>query len=271
MARKNLNSKRVFLDPLDLLNDLNTLATETNSCQQGLSYKLKESDCKHWIKVLRASVGQQLEVTCSKSANIFKAFITKIEKDTVYVKLDQQISSEFVCESLPQQHLFIGLPKSKSLELLIEKAVELSVSSINIWEARHSVAKLKENKELRLLKIIESAAKQSKQPRLAELRILSSLIDLENRIKELSSNHDCQGFICSLSEETQKIQSLELNPNTSQLIAIGPEGDFSEIEQNVFQKYKFQAIRLCSSVLRTETAAITALAMLQARTNSLIA
>lgn len=276
MARKNLNQKRVFLDPLDQVFEpdfnLKLIATDTNSekilaCREGNTYRLKPSDAIHWIRVLRANTGQQLEVTCSKSAKTFKAFIAKITKDKAYVTLLEQLNIDSNAEITPQQHLFIGLPKSKSLELLIEKAVELSVTSINIWEASHSVAKLKENKEMRLSKIIESAAKQSKQNKLADLKILDSLSDLENRIKELLAAEGSVGFICSLATNSQKIQTLELKLSTPQLIAIGPEGDFSKEEEELFLKYNFQAIHLCSSVLRTETAVITALAMLQARTS----
>lgn len=154
--------------------------------------------------------------------------------------------------------LLASLIKKDKLEWLIQKAVELEVSEIWVYESEHSVAKLKNNdfKTERWEKIIMEAYEQSLGFYLPSLKIIKNLKEL---IRILSEN-PMQRFV-TRPEAEQTLSDYKLEERV--LIAVGPEGDFSENELNCFDESGFQKIKLSNLILKSETAAICAMAQLQ--------
>ena len=143
--------------------------------------------------------------------------------------------------------------KSDKNELAVEKCTELGVSQFIFFEAKHSIAQLSDNKIKRLNRAAESAAEQSKQNQIPKISYINQNLYQELN-KQLENHNSASRLICSLESKPQNISELQLE--SSVIIAVGPEGDFSKDEYRFFQSQNFQAISLGNSTLRSETAAI---------------
>ena len=174
------------------------------------------------------------------------------------------IEENFQDTELPVKiYLFQGLPKSDKLELIIQKATELGVHKIIPVEMNRCVVKLdgkkKASKTARWQAIAESAAKQSKRTLVPEVEQPLSYGEALKKASELDLllvPYDSKRGM----QDTADALSL-IKKGSSVGILIGPEGGFenSEVEKAFASGGK--VISLGSRILRTETAAITAVGM----------
>ncbi len=160
-----------------------------------------------------------------------------------------------------------ALPKGKNFDLIIRKATELGVAEILPLVTDHSEVRLdehrKESKHDKWETVAIEAAKQSgnaRLPRIAPIQTFAAFL-------ESTANSDLK-IIASLQPETQNLrQILETRFAKSgvpreAICLIGPEGDFSETETAAALQSGFAPISLGPTVLRCETAAISALSIL---------
>lgn len=218
------------------------------------------ADYNHIKNVLRMKVGEQFLVSCEGVSSLctIKEFLDGC-------CLAQITKENFQDTSLPVKiTLFQGLPKSDKLELIIQKAVELGVSEISPVAMERSVVKLDQNKKdsktARWQAIAESAAKQSKlcfipkvNPPVRLLDAISGLSEFDLVLVPYESQNGMQETLEALSaiKSGQRIG-----------VVIGPEGGFSQKEIDLLKNSGAKIISLGKRILRTETAAITALSML---------
>jgi 16S rRNA (uracil1498-N3)-methyltransferase len=160
-------------------------------------------------------------------------------------------------------YLFQGLPKSDKMELIIQKAVELGVHAIIPTEMSRCVVKLddkkKKSKIQRWQTIAESAAKQSKRsavPTVYETISYKEALEMAKDLDVLMVPYECENGM----EETKKVLS-QIKEGSSVGIIIGPEGGFEESEVEKATTIGGESISLGKRILRTETAAITAVGM----------
>lgn len=222
-------------------------------------YFITGGDFNHIKNVLRMSIGEQFLVSCEDISDLCE--IESIETDTVVVKI---VEENYQSTNLPIKiHLFQGLPKSDKLELIIQKAVELGVATITPVSMKRSIVKIddkkKKSKQERWQAIAAAAAKQSKRTSVPELCDILSYNEFIERVRELDLllvPYECAEGMTATKNALQEIKS---GMNVG--IIIGPEGGFEEkeIEQAVSAGGK--VISLGTRILRTETAAITAVAM----------
>lgn len=214
----------------------------------------------HILNVLRMKVNDQFLVSFDQSCHlcqikeIFASSLTAqiIQRDY----LDSNLSIDL--------YLFQGLPKSDKLELIIQKAVELGVKEIIPFQMDRSIAKIEQNKikqkTQRFNAIAQSAAEQSKRTIIPQvLEPLSFKLALE-KAKELDLllvPYENQKGILSTKEALSLIKK-----GDKVGVIIGPEGGFSPNEIALAEKDGGKLISLGKRILRTETAAITALSML---------
>ncbi|MBF0715738.1 RsmE family RNA methyltransferase [Gemelliphila palaticanis] len=220
------------------------------------SYTLNNDDSFHIIKVMRKNVEDKVYIAFSDGSRYIcsiKEFINNRVIVEPYKKVD--IETE-----LPL-NITIAIPplKGSKFEFLIQKATELGVSNIVLFESERNVAKLKndkiENKISRWEKIAKEAAEQSKRgiiPTILYKRSIQELIDdcstydykLIAYEKESgnSSNHNLKEF---LSNDLDK---------RSVIAVFGSEGGLSEKEVAVFNDYNYKSIGLGKRILRAETA-----------------
>ena len=151
-------------------------------------------------------------------------------------------------------HLAVGLIKKDRFEWLLEKAVECGALSITPLLFDRCV-KRSLNLE-RSQKIVRTAAKQCGRSRYPKLNEPTSLDNYLNDRSDLT--------VCLQSEGAKSLSTWqqEKSPNEVRVL-IGPEGEFSDNEMNVIRDNNIEIVSLSNRRLRTETAAITALNIIE--------
>ncbi|MDP6908472.1 MAG: RsmE family RNA methyltransferase [Flavobacteriales bacterium] len=214
--------------------------------QNGL-LELSEEETRHAVRVLRLNAGDEIEVTDGKGVRA-KAEITEISKRRCSFQILEQ--SKETQPILPK----IAIAPTKSMdrfEWFLEKAVELGVSEICPILCFNSERRVL--KQDRCEKILLAAMKQSQRNWLPSLHALTSYADLINQANEpLLLAH------CRKADKVGLTNSLE----TNSWIIIGPEGDFAMDEIELALKNGATEIELGKSRLRTETAGIFALSVM---------
>ena len=222
-------------------------------------YFITGTDYNHIKNVLRMKIGDRFLVSSDGLSDLceieeidsFQVKCKIIEKDYI----DTELSTEI--------YLFQGLPKSEKMELIIQKCVELGANGFYPVEMEHCVVKLDEKKKSskteRWQKIAESAAKQSKRNSIPEVYKPVSFSDALKIAKEMDL------FLVPYENEegmkATKESLSKINKGDKIGILIGPEGGFSKKEIELCKEIGAEIISLGKRILRTETAAITAVSM----------
>ena len=227
-------------------------------------YNITNQDNINHIKnVMRKKIGDIIEVVNLDK----KAFLAEIIKlEPLNIKVLQEIPSNEINVEID---VYQGIPKFDKMEYIIQKSVELGVNQIYPLELDRCIVKIN-NKDIsrkveRWNKISETAAKQSKRnyiPLINE-KISINQIDFEN--------YDLNLFLDTNAKKTFKDLILDINSSAKDnkvnninkiSIIIGPEGGFSDSER-AFLNEKTNSIKLGNRILRTETASIVILSLLQ--------
>ena len=253
--------------------------------------KLEGDTAHHLERVLRVRVGDEVIL----GDNLGFDYHCRIES---IKPLMLRIEERKICltESSFPVTLYQGVPKSQKLELIIQKATELGVSKIVPVYTEHSVVKDKHNsgggKLARLQKIAESAAGQSMRGFVPEVGgfmtwaeifgearndinsgICSDLYNegTHKRLKIAAHEKEDKHTIKSVMEREasereaseSNLSNLSNSSNSKSIdLWIGPEGGFSASEIDEMLKCGFHLVSLGPRILRTETAAIAALAQI---------
>jgi len=215
----------------------------------------------HLMKVLRLRAGDFVTVFDN----------TGWEHEAIIETLTSERGELKIVESHPSDrepsiaiNLAVGLTKGEKLDWVIEKATELGVTSIIPFSSNYTVPKLDGDKiqkrSVRWRKIVVSAAKQCGRSRIPEVR---SLCSFENFVRE--SWPETLKLIFWENETEQSVHELfqKCHEAKSVLLAIGPEGGFSKREVELASAQGFQSVHMGRRILRAETAAIAALAVVQ--------
>lgn len=220
---------------------------------------IEGADVNHIKNVLRMKNGEKIRI-CTKNGQIFLCEIAQMTDSFVRADI---LEREIEKTELPNRiYLFQGLPKNDKMEWIIQKAVELGVYEVIPVSMKNCVVRLDEKKAkakvTRWQTIAESAAKQSKRSLIPNIRMPMSYTEavsfadtLDVKLLPYENEHGMEKTIHAM--ETIKL-------GQSVAIFIGPEGGFSE-EEIAMVKDKMQLISLGKRILRTETAAIFALAV----------
>ena len=156
----------------------------------------------------------------------------------------------------PKRRIFVGICPTKNadrIEYFIEKSVEIGISGIFFIKTQHTYSK-KINLE-RFRKIAISGMKQSLKAYMPEM---SEMVSFNIFLKE--SSRFSQKMIAHLDDQATEITKTDLNAEI--LILIGPEGDFSKEELKLAKENNFKTITLGENRLRTETAGVVAVSIL---------
>ncbi|MBL4586030.1 MAG: 16S rRNA (uracil(1498)-N(3))-methyltransferase [Flavobacteriales bacterium] len=219
--------------------------------QNGL-FELSEEETRHAVRVLRLSVADKIEITDGKGIRA-KAEITEISKRSCVFQILEQTKE--VKPTLPK----IAIAPTKSMhrfEWLLEKAVEIGVSEICPILCSNSERRIL--KMERCNKILLTAMKQSQRNWLPELHELTPVNELiQNANSPLLLAH-CRVLIGIGTKKVKLTSELK----TDSWIMIGPEGDFTTTEIELALQNGATEIDLGKSRLRTETAGIVALSVL---------
>lgn len=206
--------------------------------------------CKHIVSVLRHQVGDELEITNGKGFTA-KCIITQANKKSCSLLIQDVVTETNI---MPKLIVGIGFTRNNSRnEWLLEKITEFGVTEIIPLISDHSV-KLNLRQE-RLEGILISAMLQSQKswlPKLHPLTTFKEALVLVNRVP--------QKLIAHCHDDDKKININHLKTSTETALFIGPEGDFSQSEVGSAIENNFKTISLGTQRLRTETAAMAAVA-----------
>lgn len=218
-------------------------------------FELSEDDSYHIIKVMRNKIGDKIEVVIDN--NLFICEIVEINNLVKVRRVEEvECDSELPCYVTIAQ----SLVKEQKMDLILQKSCELGVSEIIPINATRSIVKLdkKETKKIdRWNKILKEASEQSKRvviPRVNEIMDIKDLANLDYDIKILCTVNE-------LSTSLKNVLSKDLN-NLKILLVIGPEGGFTDNEEKILIDKGFISTSFGRRVLRTETASLYALSII---------
>ena len=219
---------------------------------------LDDNAFNHLIRVLRMKTGESITLF-DGSNQITPAVIHEVNKKTVIVKTANSVLDNR--ESPLNIHLGQVISRGDKMEFTIQKSVELGVNTITPLLSERCGVKLDqdrlEKKVQQWQKIVISACEQCGR----------NIIPNINPIMKLETW--CANLTDSLKlnlhpKAEQGINQLPCDNNNISLL-IGPEGGLSNEEISMTHQYQFTDILLGPRVLRTETAALTAITALQVR------
>ncbi|OHX65525.1 16S rRNA (uracil(1498)-N(3))-methyltransferase [Flammeovirga pacifica] len=215
---------------------------------------LNSEDSKHIVRVLRMKNSDQLYLMDGKGFR-YMASIIDANPKKCKVRIDNQ-------EEMPKagKGLHIGIAPTKNMdrtEFFIEKAIEIGVESISFFFSENS--ERKNIKLERIERIAISAMKQSRKFHLPSLHLLKNFNDV------LSTTMD-QKFIAYVPTQTTEYLFSKIKKEGDIMVLVGPEGGFSEKEANRAKEAGFDWVSLGKERLRTETAGIVAVQLMNMKT-----
>lgn len=217
----------------------------------GEHVKIVGSDALHLSKVLRLRTGDHVLI-CNMKRTEFDSIITSTEEDAVLVTLGEGLpnNSEFPFSVT----LYQGVPKGDKLETIVQKAVELGVTSIVPVLCERCVSRPDDKtfvkKIERLNKIAAAAAAQCGR---GIVPFVLSPMTFSSACEKIAQ--DELHFICYEGSDTLPMKKFFEGKNpTSISFLIGPEGGLSSGETEVALKHGIPLIGLGNRILRTETA-----------------
>ena len=215
---------------------------------------LTGAHAEHLVRVLRARVGQEFDIVAT--GVVRRGRISTIVDGKVEFELGQELSSEAPSVNLT---LLLAIFKFDRMEWAIEKATELGVARIIPVIARRTDAHLASaavKRVERWRRIVVQAAEQSRRtapPDFSEPMKLEAAVRLPGSLR----------IVLSEAERDASLWELILaNESTSDVVlAIGPEGGWTEDELDLFRKEGWTSASLGPTILRAETAAIASVAI----------
>jgi len=223
----------------------------------GSEVKLQAEASHHAVRVLRLAVGDPVALFDGRGGE-FEARITRIDRGEVSVKTGVHRPVER--ESGLDIRLVQGLSSGDRMDITLQKAVELGVTTIQPVSTERSIVKLKEERAQRRMEhwqsLVVSACEQCGRNRVPEVL---PLLDFPSWLAQLTMADEMRLMLSPSASMHLK----ELPAPVRLMLLIGPEGGLSPVEMQLAQSRGFQPIRLGPRILRTETAALAALSAVQ--------
>ncbi len=225
-------------------------------------YMTDKNDLHHMKKVLRLSVGDELDISDGAEWEYHVEIEELGDKEAVLTIVDKQ---KFAREPKLHVTLYQGIPKASKMEEIIQRCVELGVYSIVPVFMERTVVVDKGNfgKKLdRWQKISDEAVKQCKRGIIPEIQEAKKFKDVLAELSEFElllfpyENEDNRTIKDCLQDVTM---SGDIPREVA--IIIGPEGGFADKEAEALDEIGAERVSLGKTILRTETAGPAALAM----------
>lgn len=209
-------------------------------------------------RVLRLGPNDKLVLFDGRGGE-YPATILSLDKNSVTVSVAGHIERDV--ESTLAIHLLQGISRGERMDFVVQKATELGVKSITPVITDYSVVKLEAKRAEKRLNhwrgIAASACEQSGR------NVLPTIGAPQALRTWLGENYEAPGTRLIMKPGgTSSIRSLDSDLNEL-ILLIGPEGGFSEAEYELAESTGFKATGFGARILRTETAAVAAIAALQ--------
>ncbi|GAA5629613.1 ribosomal RNA small subunit methyltransferase E [Acinetobacter calcoaceticus] len=227
------------------------IETELNT---GNTVELTESVFHHWVRVLRAKEQEQAIFFNGKGGE-YVVTLTQINKKNAFVSVDQFDAAD---RTAPFK-VTLGQVMSKGdrMDYAIQKATELGVTTIQLLTSERCEMRLKYDRDQKKLdhwqSVAIAACEQCGMNRVPEILAPISLTEwVESGLPE-------SRFVLAPNKDQNNVL---LNSSPDLALLIGPEGGLSEAEINIANQNNFKNWCIGDRVLRTETAPVVALSIL---------
>lgn len=230
----------------------------------GARVSLPKEAAHHAVRVLRMNAGDRVSLF-NGDGLLYGAKILRADKQDVVVLTEQ--GAQASAESRLELTLVQGISSGERMDFSLQKSVELGIAAIQPIQAERSVVKLSgERKDKRLRhwqQIVIAACEQCGRNVVPEVRPVLGLMEWLGQMSSIGGQAPGGELRIHLSPEAEHgLRELE-KPVGPVLLAVGPEGGFSEQEHTALRQCGFVGVKLGPRVLRTETAALAALAAIQ--------
>ncbi len=208
----------------------------------------------HAVNVLRIKENEDILVL-DNSGYEYRATVKKINKKSLVVLVKDKTLNESEAKNFVT--LVCGYLKGDKTELVVQKAVELGVKEIVVFNSTFSSSYMSENKLSRLNKVSVESAKQCKRAIAPKVVFYDNLKDALSHVQDFENKF----FACEFATKSDVFLSQNLSGSTA--IVVGSEGGFSKDEWDEAKNLDFKTIYLGKRILRAETCsiALTAIVM----------
>jgi 16S rRNA (uracil1498-N3)-methyltransferase len=228
--------------------------------QSGRQLTVEGSAGNHIARVLRLRAGNAVTLFNGRGGE-YGGSIDEVRRDTVLISVLEH--REVERESPVQLVLAQGISRGDRMDWVIQKATELGVWRIVPVFTERSVVHLDDKQAAKKVQhwrsIAIAACEQSGRNRVPQIGQPIGLYDL------LQQRADAVGTALLLSPRAELRLTDLAAVNSGATVLIGPEGGLADVEQEAAIKSGYTPVRLGPRVLRTETAAVCALTLLQHR------
>lgn len=216
---------------------------------------------RHMVKVLRLKIDTRVKLADGHGTEC-TGIIKEIGRNHLTVVVEERHAAA-PSGGGPRITLIQGLPKGEKMELILQKGTELGVNEVVTFQAERSVSRIAADRQddrlRRWRRIAEEASRQAGRPDIPAVRLTGGIAEA---IRD--SGH---GLKLLLWEEeratTLKGAIAEIATPAAITIIVGPEGGLTEAEAETARQAGFTSVTLGTRILRTETAGIALLAILQ--------
>lgn len=222
--------------------------------------ELPEEEAQHALKVLRLKEGDEMMLMDGKGCFYEARVLSATGKHCYY----EVMNASPQCRQW-EGHIHLAIAPTKMMERmewLAEKATEVGIDELTFLDCRFSERRVV--KVPRVEKIVVSAVKQSRK---AWAPVVNEMTDFKTFIAQHTEG--CR-YIAHCYDEVERVNLFDelrrnsrLSPRSQQLVLVGPEGDFSIEEVRMAVEAGFVSVDLGKSRLRTETAGLAAVMMMQ--------
>ncbi len=218
-------------------------------------YILSKEQSHHIINVMRMNLGDFIEIVDNEK--VYKCEIIKVPEVEVIIKQELDAYNEMskkvtICQALV---------KENKMDLILQKSVELGMHAFIPLKTKNSIIKINNQEALKKIdrwqRIVIDACRQSKRnliPKVFDIKSIEELVKEDYDLKLLCTVNELSTTLKNVLQNNKKYDTM--------IIVIGPEGGFTQEEEKYFLEHGFISVSLGKLVLRTETASLCALSMI---------
>lgn len=216
---------------------------------------------RHISRVLRLGPGDSL-ILCDGRGKEYSAVIRTADSRSVTVEITG-INDLSTSRATPVITLIQGLPKGDKFDLIVQKATELGVADIIAFHASRSIVRISPaqagQRVARWHKIATEAARQSERTDIPNIILAENLEDALRM-----GNRSVNLMLWEREKDRRLHEVLDGSPPPAGVgMLVGPEGGFTEDEVSIAGGNGFMPVSLGQRILRTETAGLAMMAILQ--------
>ena len=229
----------------------------------GNQYELKGEEYRHITKSRRLRLGDSFLIQ-DQQGNRFEAILKSFDRNSLLFILQKTVA--IPPTSSLRIEILQALPKQKALDSILQKTTELGISQLDVFCGVHSpkIFRISEKHHHleRWRRIVKEASKQCERQFPPEIHFHP---DISASLERLSK---CPNSWMLVPEVTDAISWKKITSSGDDLInhhrvLIGPEGGFHKDEIKIALRSGIRPVNLGPRILRSETAAITAVSILQ--------